>query len=532
MPTIGEAAFAGPYMAAEFAGATTPESQVPGRGRAAVEEYFNMRGHAELVKRDIDPETQKTLYAESEAWLKENAPEILEPGTPEEYATYDREKVTGRLVGLAKHMYHKHHEHVTGFEVDATEAFVDAAFTMWEAKDDPSGEKLMNGSFAFVVPPRVSRETPEYGKELNELVHVLRLVKPELRAAMLRGVPPWVVDFYHKDERGNQGLLICANVTGDMRSDLSTGEMVMTSRGIINDAVDLAADGFGAWAIGYGATFPGIMKFGEATRRQDVVTTTGHAGTIVEIAKAIDQRHPNRETVERMGVIGLGAIGARAAEVLADLYPNAQVRIYDETASRIGKAMKARPERFIPAADNAEVIRESDVVVSAITRQISLRALGLTEKDVAGTVVVDDSQPGCFDATEVESLGGAVLWPIGSDENGLITREFCGYGDLMVNKRTDLFGCEAEVASLVAMYNELRGMGFDHAHAANMARQQAVRGPVNLQQVQAASDRFDRYGIGAAEPQSFGVRRHLPQLPRRNHNATSPSPIHPTPHAA
>jgi len=515
---------------AAYAGGEISGSQVPGPGRQNVDEYFMMRRAAEVAKHDLTPEQVETLYRESDAWFQENTPDVLEPGKPEDYSTYDRAKVTHRLVGLAKHLRGTHPELFTGYEVDSTEAFVDAAFGMWEAKDDPDSEKKLNGSFAFVVPPRVSRANPEYGDELQDLLHVVRGVRPELRAAMLRNVPPWIVDYYAKDELGNQGVLLCVNANGDMKQDLSAGEALMASRKMVNDGVDLAKEGFGAWAIGYGATFPGVMKFGEKTNRTDVVTTTGHAGTIVEIVKAIEARHPDPSTLRSLGMIGLGAIGGPGIQVLADLYPNAAVHIADANQNHVARTMEARPGRFIPGT-NQEVIKESDVVVSAVTTAIGLRELGLTKQDVKGTVFVDDSQPGSLNPSEVEGMGGVVLWPIGTDKKGRVVRDYCGYGDLMVNKTTDLFGCEAEVASLVALYNELyTTAGYTHAQAVEEARKQAIRGPVTVEQVHQTAKRFDRYGIGASVPQSFGVARRLPALPRP-HTPHGPT-LTPAPHAA
>lgn len=525
-----------PTLPAAYAGGEFSGPQVPGPGRQAVEEYFTLRGTAETVKQSLSPETLAMLQEESEAWLQANAPEILEPGNTEDYTAYDRQKATRRLVGLARHLREIHGKDVTLYEVDSTEAFVNSAFGMWESKDDPASEKLLDGSFAFVVPPRVSRANPEYGQELEDLVHVMRYVKPERRASMLRGIPPWVVDYYQTDERGNQGLLVCANVSRDMQEDsskASIGEGRIAARNMINDAVDLAADGFGAWAIGYGATFPGIMQYGDKTRNPNVVTTTGHAGTIVEIFEPVNERYPDPKTVRALGVIGLGAIGARIADVAGDMYPNAAIRINDKKPRYVANAMQSRPGRFTPAS-NEEIVSESEVVVSALTEGLSLKEMGLRKEQVAGTMIMDDSQPGSFNAQEVEEMGGVVLWPIATDSTGRIQRRFCGYGDLMVNKKSDLFGCEAEVASLVALYNEARSYGFTHNQAKHEALKQAVRGPVTVEQVHQTARRFKKYGIGPSVPQSFGKPRTLPALPRPQspHPHDPTTPLGPTPQAA
>jgi hypothetical protein len=506
--------------------ATAEEAPMPD-GHASLNNYFEARAAAEDAKHDLDPETLKTIQEDAEAWLRWHDATLFEPGTVQDYAVYDREKVGNRLNGLAKYLHSRWGRHITGFEADATEAFVNSAFDLWESKGTQKDKH--DGSFAFVVPPRVSRNTPEYD-ELKDLIHVLRYVPAVHQAAMLRGTPPWVVDKYKETEDGKRGYLVCASVTGDLEADLgkqSASQAVMTARNMVNDAVDLAADGLGVWAIGYGATFPRLMRFGEKTRRDDVVTTTGHGGTIVQIANAIDHANPERADVARLGVIGLGAIGAPAAEILAELYPNARISVYDDIARNVAKLMAANPNRFVPLSGTAELVQESDVIVSAVTRAVRLRQLGVTNME--GKLVVDDSQPACFDANEVESLGGVAVWPIGTDRNERIRRDFCGYGDLMAKKLTDLFGCEMEVALLVLERQALIERGIDVKTATRMVGLMAIKGPVTVADVHNIQALARTHGMDAAEPQSFGVHRNVPAQ-RGGHPGTTPRT--PTPHAA
>lgn len=502
------------------------EARVQDEGLLALDYYFGARRAAEYAKHDLSDEVLGDIQVDAYIWLQKNHPDLLNPGTAEDYSVYDREKVTSRLSDLAHHLREEHPDHVTEAEAESTDAFVDAAFDMWENKDQPAEDKKLDGSFAFVVPPRVSRTHPEYD-ELADLIHVLRYVPTNMHAAMLRGVPPWVVDRYQGTEDGKHGYLVCASVSGDLEQDLgkiSASTAVKTARSMVNDAVDLAADGLGVWAIGYGATFPRLMRYGTETRRSDVVTTTGHAGTIVQISEGIAAMYPERDELTRLGVIGLGAIGAPAAEVLAEMYPNAQVNVYDTVTANTRKLTGRNPGRFAEAADTAALINESDVVVSAVTTAVKLRELGIT--DMKGKLVVDDSQPAQFDADEVESLGGAVLWPIATDETGTVRRMFCGYGDLMANKLTDLFGCEAEVAALVLERMELESRGVDPRLALRMVGRMAITGPVTVEQVENTRQRLQAHGIVASNPQSFGVARQIPPRPslRSGYQPAAPAP--------
>jgi hypothetical protein len=482
----------------------------------SLDEHFANREAAEQAKFDLTPEELAAMQAESSAWIAENHPDLLEAGTIEDYTQYDEAKATARLSGLAHYLRERHPDFITNEEVAATDSFVTSTFTMWNYKDRGVVTNMHDGSFAFVVPPRTSRVTPEYGDELADLVHGLRFVEPKHRAAMLRGIPPWVVDRYQTDERGRSGLLICANVSGDLQVDLakdSMGTMRRAAQDMINDAVDLAADGFGAFAVGYGATFPGLMNFGEKTRRKDVITTTGHAGTIAQIVEAIEHQYSNRDELTRLGVIGLGAIGGPAAEVLSQLYPGARVTLLDTIASKMKKLDLKYPGRFEQAGNVRELIEESDVIASFVTTAIELRKQGITNME--GKLVVDDSQPAQFNAQEVRDLGGAVLWPIATDENGIVVREFCGYGDLMANRLSDLFGCEAEVASLISEMYWLEDNGVTHNHAKALVARMAITGAVTAQQVLDTRERMQAHGIVASDPQSFGVKRAIPPRPPR-----------------
>jgi len=490
---------------------TTPELVViQGEGRPQpesrnkFEEYFDLRIAAGYVEKPEGDEL-RAIQEDVRDWLTGRHPDLNDPGSVENYRTYDISIVNKKIGGLVDFLKTNHGDKVSDFERDATSAFIESTFAMYADKD-AAAEDLSDrdGSYAFVVPARMSRKYPMYGQEVEPVIPALRYVPNELRAWMMRECPPFIIDTYKPDEAGRRGYLIYAPVTEDMKADLaaeSATTFIGASREAVNDAVDFAYNRLGVRVVGLGATLPAVTNYGNSVRERfgdDLVVTTGHGGTAVLVCKTIDTLTDHRP--ERIGVLGLGAIGASAAEIAADMYEG-QISIFDSVQSKATKLAERRPGRFTVASDVAALFHNSDVIISAVTSPIDFEKAGV--EDLSGKLIVDDSQPASCHPKDVRSRGGTVAWVIGKDTTGNVRRTGYDYGT-MVSPQADLFGCEAEAATLERHWRTLEAEGVDREQAAQIIGRLAITGPVTVHSAGLIGRLFDRYGIGTAEPQAFG----------------------------
>jgi predicted amino acid dehydrogenase len=505
-----ESRFSSPFTVVAGEGLGNPDS------RDLFEDYLELRIAARYVEKP-EGEELATIQTSVSGWMDEQFPELKEPGTLADHTTYDVALVKRKLGGLVNFLRANHSDKIAIEELWATDAFVQSAFAMYEDKDLGAELTDRDGSFGFVVPARMSRNEPLYGGEVEPVIPALRYVPNELRAAMMRGVPPFIIDTYRPDPGagGRRGYLIYAPVTGDMVADLlprsadeedpnrSKANFQRASQGAVNDAVDFAHNRLGIDVVGLGATLPAVTYYGKSVRRRfgdEVIVTTGHGGTVELICATIDNMFP--EGPKRPGVLGLGAIGAAAAGIAAETYEG-KINIFDLEPDKVARLMRDDPEgrRFEAAESIRDLLEKSDVVVSAVTGGIiDLDQLGVTDLD--GTRIVDDSQPASFDPEQVERLGGKTVWVIGRDTTGRVTRIGYDYGT-MNNPYTDLFGCEAEAATLYRYRNELtkkHNASFAHKAAARLA----ITSAVTKQSAGMIGLLFKRYGITAAKPQAFG----------------------------
>jgi hypothetical protein len=161
------------------------------------------------------------------------------------------------------------------------------------------------------------------------------------------------------------------------------------------------------------------------------------------------------------------------------------------------------------ASDVAALFHNSDVIISAVTSPIDFDKAGI--EDLSGKLIIDDSQPASCHPKDVRRRGGTVAWVIGKDTSGNILRSGYDYGT-MVSPRTDLFGCEAEAATLERYWQDLESQGIDAAKAAQTVGRLAITGPVTTHSAGLIGQLFDRYGVGPAEPQAFGRRIQTNQI--------------------
>ncbi len=469
------------------------------------EGYVDLRSQAALEPKPAGQELEN-IQADVSAWLEQE--KILELPADQEsrikyYSTFDEAVVRGKVIALVDYLRRNHGHQISSIELDATEKFVEAAFAMYS--DEPSADTNVmddaDGSFAFVVPARMSRNDSEYGEEVEPVIPALRYVPKELRAQMMVGLPPFVIDTYKPDENGRHGVLVLAPVFGDMAEDIeSTSAKMGIAQANVNAAVNFAHRRYGVEVVGLGATLPSLTLYGKKITNKNVITTTGHGGTAQLIAQTMEAGLQARGVeLQSIGVLGMGAIGASVAEVIADRYSEIPVSIYDTSASKAAKVAERNPGRFSVAESDSKLVAENQVVISAITSRFDTAGIA----ELNGTIVIDDAQPASFDPQAVEALGGTVQWVIGRDAQGIATRTGYDYAT-MLDPHTDVFGCEAEAASIAAYMNDLRGRGMDEKLVHRIAEKVAIRSAVDASKVRIISALFKKFGIIASEPQAFG----------------------------
>ncbi len=498
------------------------------RSRELLETYFDLRDVAQESDK-IDGEELRAIQESARAWAQEAG--LLDiPEVPEDrysyYTGFSEKMARAKILGFTDFLEQNFGDKVSPVELAATRAFVEAAFANYKDQPAIGVAADADGSYAFVVPARMGRNHQDYGREVEPTIPAFRYLPNEVRAQMMVGLPPFVIDTYRANEHGRRGYLVLAPVFEDMKEDLgsSISSLSKAANHNVNAAVDFARRRFGVEVIGLGATLPALTNYGKNITNPEVVTTTGHAGTsdlIRKIVKStLDKTLPAEQVEagpESIGVLGLGTIGEAIARIISTEYPAAKINIYDSTLARIART-QARGPNFLPGADERSVIMGSDITISAIagvSSRLNLRELGIT--DLEGRVIVDDSQPGSVDPVEAEQLGGAVVWAIGSDAQGKVVRRGYDYAT-MVDSHADLFGCEAEAASLALYRQELRDRGMSEWFVDRVTRKVALRDRVTEQNVRYISALFKKYGIVPSSPQAFG--RHV-ILPRHQAAATT-----------
>ncbi|MDQ2973424.1 MAG: hypothetical protein M3Q79_03000 [bacterium] len=368
-----------------------------------------------------------------------------------------------------------------------TREFINNSFNEYE-----STNMLEKVDYAFMIPTRASRTDLEYWEEVYEFLPALKHMKPEEAFKVLSSLPPFRIEMYGKQGEGSKGVLIFTPIFNDMLQDFKNKWLLLRfARKRANDAANFAHERFGVKFIGLGATIPKITNYGKAIKAP-VITTTGHAGTAylleATVIKVFEELYSG-VTQLSLGFIGGGAIGSASMQLIAKRYPHAKFYIHDKRKSVNLKNYKLLSQNGfnVQVSDSNKVLVEScDVIVSAITTKISVDGWDLTNK-----AIIDDSQPGSFKKVEVDNAGGKLIWVVGHDYSKTrfaTRRSGYSFGPHGLNSESDLWGCEAEVASIAEVNNP--GL--------------AVSGPVSSQQVEDIGEIFTKLGIGVANYQSHG----------------------------
>ena len=368
-----------------------------------------------------------------------------------------------------------------------TREFLEVIFDEYE---QPGPLERVN--FAFVIPTRASRFEEDYWEEVYDFFPALRYLSPPEAFKTLSSIPPFRIEMYGAPGENSSGVLIFAPVFNDMLKDFKN--KVLLSRKVhkkINEAVQFAHERFGVSYVGLGATLPKLTNYGK-TVKADVITTTGHAGTtwlVKQTVLDLIDNHPQLNETSTIGFIGGGAIGLASIQSLTKALPKASFVIYDKRPKVNQKNQKILKKSGINlqiAASNKELINSSQLIVSAITSKIDLSTI-----DLAGKIIVDDSQPGSFSREEVMAGGGELLWVVGRDnskEQFVTRRQGYSYGPHGLHHKYDIWGCEAEVAAI--------------AHSSR--KDAAVSSAVTLDDIDVIESLFNELGVDVADYQSHG----------------------------
>lgn len=472
-------------------------------GRELLSDYLATRRVA-MTERTDDLEAVSQIQSDTQNWIKQH----FSPQTVD-YASFSIASVKRKMLGLADHLIASHSDHVRSCEVLATQLFIDASFTMYDESlllDDNRLHPDADGAFAFVVPMRVSRFRGDYGGEVELISPILRYIPNEYRAMFAVGLPPLVLDTYAPGPDGRRGYLVLAPIFTDSMFDIPD-RAAGVALANINAAVDFAYRRLGAEVIGLGAVLPALTRFGRSIQNQNVITTTGHGGTVSQIDQAIRvieaERREGPESPVTIGFLGLGSIGRSAAEVITGSHPEAKIAMFDTRSSSMRNAhrlLESVGRTAIACENELDLVGHSDIIVSAITSTVDLDPYDI---DLTGKFIVDDSQPSSFNRAQVESRGGRVAWVVARDTQHLVTRDSYNYGPTADPYR-DLFGCEAEAASLARYDRELRERGLEPDVAKKVISRVALRAPVTARDARRIGELFRRYGIVSAPFQIHG----------------------------
>ena len=446
-------------------------------------------------------ELLKTIALTDYQGLKGAKPELWQP----EYGEYSLKKQIQRLDAIGFYLLPEYRGDKT-FE-DAwgqTRQIIEHHFDVYEGRQAVE----IPGSFAFVVPTRIERKPPgsndEYSTETDSLFPMLRYGDTSSKQVFMAGMCPFVIDRYHTGPDGKAGAEVYAPVLSDIGKD--SGDLVKAFTKItkiMNQTTDFCVERLGVDVASFAAMLPRLTNYGQ-TIETSVVTTTGHGATVALVAEALIQardRHLTRQgTLDKIGIVGTGAIGAAAAELLLETGLTNNIVMSDVRPERGENVIKKLQEKYpyaklVFTQNNIDSINGCNATIGAAAARFDLNSPEWQGAEIDGAWIVDDSQPGAFPLQQVEERGGHVVWPIGIDKTkyGLGTLLSFEYGEREALRtgpaaRNELFGCEAEVVAI----------------SATREFEQAIRSEVTSGQVIAIRSLMGEVGIDIAETQCLG----------------------------
>jgi hypothetical protein len=422
---------------------------------------------------------------------------VYSDGDMPEYGVYNRDVYIPKLVSMASRMMTQ--KQLTPAEAQQSLDFAEQAFDRFEGKAEMPHE----GSYAFMVPSRISREHGDkYKSEIEPFLPMVRNMNNVDMLNAVVGMPPAVIDSYNPDHEDKQGHVVFVPLFGDMISDLDFGQAAKVADKVINDTADFAREKLGARIAGLGAILPLLTRYGKSVRTEGLTTTTGHGGTVWLIGETVGRVvEANGMPNDTIGIVGAaGSIGSASLDLLLEKYPDAHFLLQDtrtDNLSSIVKNLEAKDRFRVKKVESIQhVLENSKIAVSAITSIVDLKS-EYPDLNLDGVTIVDDSQPGAFSREDVEEKGGKLVWVVGKDmsPDGRTTR-MGGYlfGESSgLTHSSDVWGCEGEVSSLA--YTK------EYGHA--------IRSKVTPAMARNIGRAMGRSSIISADFQSFGSPVYL-----------------------
>lgn len=365
-------------------------------------------------------------------------------------------------------------------DVDKSMQFLASCYDEFEGR-----VPLDEASHAFIVPTRLSATTERWADDTNGMVPMFRTADPATRVALLSRLPPFIIDRYVRNgSHQNPGVVIFCPIFPDMGDSMTLTKGTRLARNISERTLDFAAT-TGCVLAGLGGVLPSLTHYGQRIRTP-VPTTSGHGGTLALLRATLTQALLDGSIAKltRAAVVGGGAIGTSIAIDLAHL--EAEVQLVDTSPKARALAQRRIAEDGTTPSGSIKVVAglsqadTIDLLIGAATSTIDVSGLS------TDAVVIDDSQPPCVEPDVKQEL----RWVVGSDmsTSRIATRTHYLYGIEGLVSPSDVWGCEAEVAALVA------------AEATELRVTKAVT-PETTSKI---GEVLETVGIKAATPQAFG----------------------------
>lgn len=384
-------------------------------------------------------------------------------GVPD-YRPFQREHLLERLGQI-----HAATSEVTGMPdyegmqaaFEASVEFTHNAFDMYEGRG-----KAPHFDWVFAVPGRGEeyQDKDDYASEVTPFLPVLDHrfgVDAGIRQHTVADLAPTVIETYRGRGFGAEaGAVVWTPLFIDANARINADrwrKFVSGNKQSINETARFVRERLGASVMGLGALLPRFTQMGKTIQQEGLVTTTGHAGTIYLLTETVKEVLSLRGGTDRpIGILGAGSIGGATVEMLlAD--GAVTVNLYDTDDVAVVKLLGdgGRDDRITPMWHAVELLDRSDVIVAAISSTIDLDMLEFEHGgpiDLTGKVIIDDSQPGCFDRGQVEARGGKLVWVVGQDTSK--AKALHRVGGYNFGETSGLYGagavwgCEAEAAAI------------------------------------------------------------------------------------